>query len=103
MAVITIYGKNTLKVFFPGTTGSILIKFCMKHQRPNLFIICAKYDHGLTLTFFTVGSNFATLVFTWENVTLIDSLEIIASCDLEFGKYSKLKSRFYVFGTNFSR
>ena len=26
----------------------------------------------------------------WENVTMMGSLESIASCDLEFGKYSKL-------------
>ena len=26
----------------------------------------------------------------WENVTMIDSLEMIASCDLEFGLYSNL-------------
>ena len=26
----------------------------------------------------------------WENVTMMNSLEMIASCDLEFGKCSKL-------------
>ena len=26
----------------------------------------------------------------WENVTMMDSLEIIASCDLEFGLNRKL-------------
>ena len=26
MAVMPIYGKNTLKIFFPGTTGLILMK-----------------------------------------------------------------------------
>ena len=34
---------------------------------------------------FTARSNFATKAFTWENVTMMDSLEIIAFCDLEFG------------------
>ena len=58
----------------------------MKHQRPKPFIICANYDSGgLTLTYFTVRSNFATYAFTWENVTMMDILEIIVSCDLEFG------------------
>ena len=56
----------------------------MKHQRPKPFIFCANYDPGLTLTYFTARSNFATLAFIWENVTLMDSLEIIAACDLEF-------------------
>ena len=30
MAAMPIYGKNTLKIFFPGTTGQILLKLCMK-------------------------------------------------------------------------
>ena len=39
------------------------------------------------LTYFTVRarSKFVTYAFTWENVTMTDSLEIIASCDIEFG------------------
>ena len=61
------------------------MKLCMKHQRPKPFIVCANNDPGLTLTFFTTMSNFATWAFTWEIVTMMDSLEIIASCDLEFG------------------
>ena len=57
MAAMPIYGKNTLKISFPGTTGQILVKLCMKHQRP---IFCVNYDPGLTLTYFTARSNFAT-------------------------------------------
>ena len=55
---LPLYGKNTIKVFFPGITGSILMKLCMKHQRPKHFIICANYDPGLTLTYFTARLNF---------------------------------------------
>ena len=84
MAVMPIYGKNTLKILFPGTTGPMLMKLCMKYQRPKPFIICAKYDPGLTLTILRQGQ-ICNLGFTWENVTLMDSLEFIASCDLEFG------------------
>ena len=54
MAAIPIYGKNK-KVFFPGTTGPILMKLCMKHQRPKSFIICANYDPWLTLIYFMAG------------------------------------------------
>ena len=50
MAAMPIYGKNTLKIFFPGTIGQILI--CVKRQRPKPFIICENYDPGLTLTYF---------------------------------------------------
>ena len=85
MAAMPIYGKNPLKTIFPGTTWQILIKLCMKHQRPKPFIICANYDPGSTLTYFMARSDFATMAFTWENVTMMDSLEIIALCDLEFG------------------
>ena len=60
MAAMPILGKNTLRTFFPGTTGQILMKLCMKHQRPKPVIICANYDAGLTLTYFTARSNFAT-------------------------------------------
>ena len=84
MAAMPIYGK-TLKTFFPGTTGQILMKLCMKHQRPKPVIICANCYPGLTLNYFMARSNFATSAFRWENLTMMDSLEIIASCDLEFG------------------
>ena len=60
MAVMPIYGKNTLKIFFPGTTRQILMKLCMEHQRPKPFIICANYYPGLTLTYFTARSSIAT-------------------------------------------
>ena len=60
MAAMPIYGKYTLKIFFPGTTGQILMKLCMKLQRPKPFIICANYDPRLTLTYFMTRSNFAT-------------------------------------------
>ena len=60
MAAMPLYGKNTLKIFFPGTTGQILMKLCLKHQRPTPFIISANYDPVLTLTFLTARSNFAT-------------------------------------------
>ena len=60
MAPIPIYGLNTLKIFFPGTTGLILMKLCMKHQIPKPFIFCSNYDPGLTLTYFIARSNFTT-------------------------------------------
>ena len=68
------YMVNTLKIFFPGTTKPILTKLCMKHQSPKPFIICANNDLGMTLTYFPARSKFATEVFTWKNVTMMDSL-----------------------------
>ena len=80
MAGMLIYGKNILEI-----TGPILMKLCMKHERPKPFIVCPNYDPGLTLTCFMTRSNFATWAFIWENVTMMDSSEIYASSDLEFG------------------
>ena len=40
MAAMQIYGKNPSKIFFPGTTGLILMKFCIKHQKPKPFTFC---------------------------------------------------------------
>ena len=85
MAALSIYGKNTSKIFFPGTTGLILMKLCVKHQRSKPFILCSNYDPGMTLTYFMARSNFATLVFIWKNVTMMDSLDFIASCALKLG------------------
>ena len=53
IAAMLIHGKNILKIFFPGTTGLILMKLCMKHQRPKPFIFLNN-DPGLTLTYFMV-------------------------------------------------
>ena len=60
MAAMPIYGKNPLKTIFPGTNWQILMKLCIKHQVPKPFIIYANYDPGLTLTYYTARSNFAT-------------------------------------------
>ena len=60
MAAMPIYGKNPSKIFFPGTTWLMLVKLCMKHQRPKPIIFCSNYDPGLTMTVFMARSNFAT-------------------------------------------
>ena len=67
MAAMPIYGKKSFKIFFPGTTGPILMKICLKPQRPKPFIVCPNYDPGLTLIYFTAWSNFANLALIWEN------------------------------------
>ena len=66
------------------------MKLGMKHQRFKLVIFCAIDNPVLILTYFTALSNFATSAFIWENVTMMDTLEIIASCDLEFVFLCKL-------------
>ena len=60
LAAMLIYGKTLKKIFFPGTTGLILMKLCMKLRRPKLFVICSNYDPLLTLTYFMARSNSAS-------------------------------------------
>ena len=57
----------------------------MKHQRFKLIIFISNDSPVLILTYFTAGSDFSTSVFMWENVAITDTLEIIASCGLDFG------------------
>ena len=54
----------------------------MKHQRFKRIIFCSNDNHVLILTYFTARSNYATSAFIWENMKMIDTLEIIASCDM---------------------
>ena len=61
------------------------MKLSMKQQRFKLIIFCSNDNPVLILTYFTARSNFATSAFIWENVTMMDTLEIISSCDLKFG------------------
>ena len=78
-----IYGKHPFKIFFSGTSGPILTKLCMKLLGVKPIIVCSHYKAGLTLTYFTVMSNFVTRAFVCENVAIMDSLEMIAAFDLE--------------------
>ena len=60
MATMSKYGKSTLKIFFPGTSGPISTKFVMKHRRPRPILFYSNDNPGLTLTYFTAMSNLAT-------------------------------------------
>ena len=81
IAAMPIYGKH-FRILFPGTTGPIVMKLCMTHQRPKLFLDCSNHYPGLT--YLTARSNFATWAFMLENVTVMDYLKIIVSSNLEF-------------------
>ena len=66
------------------------MKLCMKHQKFKLIIFCSNDNLVLILTYFTAMSTFALSAFIWENVTIMKTLEINASCDIEFGLLCKL-------------
>ena len=52
-------------------------------------MVCSNYDTVLTMTYFRQGQ-ILQLRLLYKNVTVMDSLESIASCVLEFGLISKL-------------
>ena len=62
----------------------------MMHQGLRLIKFNSNDNPVLILTYFTAMSNFAAEAFMRENVTMMNYLEIIASCDLEFGLLCKL-------------
>ena len=60
MAATAIYGEAFSK-FFSRISGLISIKFGMKHALGIQAIkVCSNDDPGLTLTYFTMRSNFVT-------------------------------------------
>ena len=59
MAAMPIYRKNTLKSFYPGTSGPISRKLSMKHQKLRPIIVCSNDDPGLSLTYFFCKVDFA--------------------------------------------
>ena len=71
------YSKNTLKILLPGTSGPISMDLGMKNRKVKPIIFCSNNKIGLTLTYFTATSNFATWDFIWEHLTMMNSLGII--------------------------
>ena len=60
MAAMPIFGKKPSKIFFTGTSGPISITLGMQHLGLLPIIVCTNDDPGVTLTYFTVRSNFTT-------------------------------------------
>ena len=60
MAAMPIFGKTPSKSFFTGTRGPISMNLGMSHLGLLPIIVCTNEDPGVTLTYFTVRSNFTT-------------------------------------------
>ena len=56
MAAMPIYGKNTSKIFFSRTSGSISTKLGMKHRWLKHYNVYINHDPVVTMTFFTARS-----------------------------------------------
>ena len=57
----------------------------MEHQGLKPIIVCSSYDPGLTLNYYLQGQIMECKLLFRKNLTVMDSLEIIAACDLEIG------------------
>ena len=71
MAATPLYGKNSLKIFFSGTKGPMILGFGMQHQGLGPNKIYLNDDLGLTLTFFTARSNLLPYAFYMGKYTLL--------------------------------
>ena len=60
VADMPIYGKNTLKVFYPGTSGLMSMKLGMKPQILNSITLCSNDNRGLILTCIMASVKYAT-------------------------------------------
>ena len=85
MAAMLIYGKNPMKIFW-ADFDETWYEASETEAHYILFKLLPWNDFDLLygkIRFYKIG-------FYMENVTIIDSLEIIASCDLEIGLYREL-------------
>ena len=55
MPTMTIYGKNTSKIFFSRTREPIVMKLGMKHWPLGPIIVCSEDDPGFSLTILRKG------------------------------------------------
>ena len=90
MAVMPIYGKNPLEIFFSRTGRLISTKLGMKHRGLQPIIVYSNDNPRVTLTYFTPRSNLVIQAFLWEKVRTMYFSSTIAACDLEVGRCRQL-------------
>ena len=67
MAVMPIYGKNPLEIFFSGTGGPISKKLGMEHRWLKYYNVYINHDPVMTLTFLWQGQHRSPMHFNGEN------------------------------------
>ena len=82
MASLSIYGKKTLKNLLLWNQRTDFHELWYVAQGILAHIFCSHYDPGMTLTYFTARSNFATWAFMQEKIKM---MEMFAACGLEIG------------------
>ena len=68
MTNMPICGKNIKKIFFSRTNSRMTLKLGMWHCLFKYYQDCSNYDPGLTLTYFTPGSNLgeSEIIIFWK-------------------------------------
>ena len=79
MAVMPIYGKTPLEIFFSRTGGPISTKLGMLHRGLQPFTVYSNDDPLVTLFYFMARSNLGTCIKAslWEKVKTVDFSETI--------------------------
>ena len=67
MAAMPIYGKNSSKFFFSGTTGPISTKLGMKHRGLEYYNVFINYDLWMTLTILRQGQHRSPMHLNGKN------------------------------------
>ena len=66
------------------------LKVGMQHRVLEPYQICSNDASGLTLTYFTAGSNLVHYAFVWEKVKTMDFSETVVVYDILVGRCSQL-------------
>ena len=71
------------------------LKVCMQHRVLKYYQIYSNGDPGLTLTYFTVRSNWVPYAFVWGKRKTMDFSETFVVYHIKVGRCSQLNESFY--------
>ena len=70
------------------------LKLSMHHWVLKYYQVCSNDDPGLTLTYFTAGSNLVPYAFVWEKSKTMDFSETVVVCDLKLATDDQSDKKF---------
>ena len=94
MAAMAMYGKNLKKTLFSGTNRPMTLNLSIHHQVAEYYQVCSNDDPGLTLTYFTAGSNLVPYAFVWEKGKTVDFSETIVVYGLKLATDDRRDKKF---------
>ena len=92
--------KKKKKIIFCGTKRPMTLKHGMQHWEHKNYQVYSNGDPGMTLPYFTTGSNLLPYAFVWEKGKTMDFFffsENIVVYDIKVGRRSQLNEymKFY--------